>query len=518
MSIADRRHATSGRGDGLSTAAEFEMLAESLDKDNSVAGRRQWQQTYVDGLRITDTAAVVLAVFVAHVVRFGADDMGVVFDPMTFSFNYEFVSLVLAFSWLGLLAIFRTRSPRVLGTGVEEYRRIVSATFRLFGAVAILALGLQLDLARGYFAIALPLGLVLLIAGRWFWRKWLSRARSTGDGYRTSVLVIGSRDSSAAMVKSFQDCPAAGYAVVGVCHPGAPGGVTGLLEVDDTTVPVYGNEADVLTAIEVSGADTVAVTATEHLGHRGLRKLVWDLESKQIDLVVAPGVVDVAGPRLHMRPVAGLPLIHVEKPQYNGANRFAKRGFDIAFSVAALAFIAPVFLTIAIAIKLTSSGPVFFRQERIGLDGKPFQMIKFRTMVEGADRMLAGLLDSNESEGGVLFKMKDDPRITTVGKYLRKFSLDELPQFINVLKRDMSVVGPRPPLRREVEQYDGEVARRMLVKPGITGLWQVSGRSDLSWNESVRLDLSYVENWSLVGDIVIILKTVRAVGAGSGAY
>ncbi|WP_245650267.1 sugar transferase [Millisia brevis] len=493
-------------------------MAESLDDDDAIAGRRRWQQSYIDGLRITDTAAVVAAVFVAHMVRFGAEDMGVAFDPLTFTYNYEFVSLVLAMGWLALLAIFRTRSPRVIGTGVEEYRRIVSATFKLFGAVAILALGLQLDLARGYFAIALPLGLVLLLVGRWVWRVRLARIRSTGGGYRTSVLVIGSRDSSAALVKSFQDCPSAGYAVVGVCHPGAPGGIGGRLQVDDTTVPVYGNETDVLKAIEFSGADTVAVTATEHLGHRGLRNLVWDLESKQIDLVVAPGVVDVAGPRLHMRPVAGLPLIHVEKPQYNGANRFAKRGFDIAFSAAALLFIAPVFLFIAAAIKTTSSGPVFFRQERIGLDGKPFQMIKFRTMVDGADRMLAGLLDSNESDGGVLFKMKDDPRITSVGKYLRKFSLDELPQFLNVLKRDMSVVGPRPPLRREVEQYDGEVARRMLVKPGITGLWQVSGRSDLSWDESVRLDLSYVENWSLVGDVLIILKTVRAVGVGSGAY
>lgn len=519
MSLVDRRGgATGGHNAAPSVGADIDSIEEELTDDRiRSSGRRLWQNQYIDGLRVTDTLAVVVAVLVAHVVRFGAEDMRVSIDPLNFSYNYEFVSVVLALSWISLLAIFRTRSPRVIGTGIEEYRRIVSATFRLFGGVAILALGLRLDLARGYFAIALPLGLLLLLAGRWIWRIWVARAR-TGGGYQTSVLVVGSHDSSAALVKSFQSCPSAGYDVVGICHPGLDAEQDECLRVGDVAVPVFGDETAVLDAIQRSGADTVAVTATEHLGHRGLRQLAWELEKKQVDLVVAPGVVDVSGPRLHMRPVAGLPLIHVEKPRYNGANRFAKKAFDCVFAALALVFIAPILTVIAIAIKATSSGPVFFRQERIGLDGKPFQMIKFRTMVVNADSMLSDLLGSNESEGGVLFKMKDDPRITSVGKYLRKFSLDELPQFINVLKQDMSVVGPRPPLRREVEMYDGEVARRMLVKPGVTGLWQVSGRSDLSWEESVRLDLSYVENWSLTGDILIILKTVRAVGAGSGAY
>ncbi len=152
---------------------------------------------------------------------------------------------------------------------------------------------------------------------------------------------------------------------------------------------------------------------------------------------------------------------------------------------------------------------MLYKSERIGLDGKPFQMLKFRTMVDGADKQVAALLSENEG-AGVLFKMKHDPRITPVGRFLRKFSLDELPQFLNVLRREMSVVGPRPPLRREVEAYDGEVRRRLLVKPGLTGLWQVSGRSDLSWDETVRLDLSYVENWSMMQDILIVGKTIRA--------
>jgi len=219
-----------------------------------------------------------------------------------------------------------------------------------------------------------------------------------------------------------------------------------------------------------------------------------------------------------MRPVAGLPLIHVEKPQYHGAKRFQKRFFDIAFSSTVLIFGLPLLVPVAIAIKLTSKGPVFYRQERIGLDGHPFEMIKFRTMVDGADKMVDKLAAHNESEGGVLFKIREDPRITPVGKLLRKYSIDELPQFINVLKRDMSVVGPRPPLAREVKSYDDYAKRRLLVRPGITGLWQVSGRSDLSWEDSVRLDLFYVENWSMISDLLIAVKTVKAVFGHAGAY
>ena len=219
-----------------------------------------------------------------------------------------------------------------------------------------------------------------------------------------------------------------------------------------------------------------------------------------------------------MRPIAGLPLIYLEKPQYHGAKRFQKRLFDIVFSGLALVCALPIMIIIAVAIRLTSKGPVFYRQERTGLNGQSFQMIKFRTMVDGADTMVDSLTHLNESEGGVLFKIKEDPRVTPFGRLLRKYSLDELPQFINVLRRDMSVVGPRPPLPEEVKTYDDYARRRLLVRPGITGLWQVSGRSDLSWEDSVRLDLFYVENWSMLTDLLIALKTARVVFSHSGAY
>jgi exopolysaccharide biosynthesis polyprenyl glycosylphosphotransferase len=233
--------------------------------------------------------------------------------------------------------------------------------------------------------------------------------------------------------------------------------------------------------------------------------------------VVSTGVMDVALSRLVMRPIAGLPLLHIEKPQYLGTKRFQKRAFDSCFALAALVGTLPILLITAIAIKISSRGPVFYSSERIGIDGKPFAMLKFRTMVKDADKQLANLLDKNEFDGPH-FKIQNDPRVTPVGRVLRRFSIDELPQFINVLRREMSVVGPRPPLRREVEAYDCDVLRKLLVKPGITGLWQVNGRADLSWNEAVRLDLAYVDNWSMVEDILIIAKTIRAVFGRAGAY
>ncbi|MET4046858.1 exopolysaccharide biosynthesis polyprenyl glycosylphosphotransferase [Rhodococcus sp. UYP5] len=474
-----------------------------------LTSRRVWEHQYIDRLRVTDSVVVLVAVALAQLIRFGE-------LQTTAMLSYTGVSVSLAGLWIAFLAIFRTRSTRVIGNGAEEYRRIVSATFRLFGVIAILALLFKIDIARLYLAIAFPVGLLALLVSRWMWRKGVAAKRSKGK-YQTAVLIVGSRAAAVSMAKQFERSPAAGYSVVGMCLPGFEPKRDSAV-VDGYEIPVLGDEHNVLEAIQASGADTVAVTATEHLGTKGIRKMVWDLEKKNIDLVVAPGVVDVAGPRLVMRPVAGFPLIHVEKPQYNGATRFSKTAFDFIFAVLVLVLISPILLATAAAVKATSRGPVFYKSERMGIDGKPFPMIKFRSMIQNADKQVDALLAQNESSGGVLFKIREDPRVTKVGKFMRKYSIDELPQFLNVLRREMSVVGPRPPLRREVETYDGDVRRRLLVKPGITGLWQVSGRSDLSWEETVRLDLSYVENWSMVGDLLIIAKTVKAVAGSSGAY
>ncbi|WP_407107447.1 sugar transferase [Rhodococcus aetherivorans] len=476
--------------------------------------RRSWQSAYVTRLFWTDNIMVVLAVVLAHVVRFGEADL---LAATSFSEeNYAVVSVCLAVAWIGTLVLFRTRSRRVIGSGYEEYQRVITGTLRLFGAIAIISLVFKLDLARGYLAIALPTGLILLIFSRWMWRRVVAQKRSRGE-FQTSVLVVGGEHAVRLMTRTFQREASDGYRVVGVCVPRYAGVRGECIEVDGSQIAIYGDERSVVDALAESGADTVVVTATETLGHEGIRDLVWELEPYEADLVVATGVVDVSGPRMEMRPVAGLPLIHVEKPSYHGAKRSGKRAFDLLFSLAALLLLAPVFVLVAIAIKIDSKGSVFYRSERIGLDGEPFGMIKFRSMVTDADKQVATLLDRNEG-AGLLFKMREDPRITRVGRIIRRYSIDELPQFINVVRREMSVVGPRPPLGREVENYDGMIRRRLLVRPGVTGLWQVSGRSDLSWDESVRLDLSYVENWSMVSDLLIIAKTVKAVAASDGAY
>ncbi|MFD1810860.1 sugar transferase [Rhodococcus gannanensis] len=505
-----------GKADWGSEAAATERVSRTpaLVDDRSGNTRWAWQRAYARWLFWTDGLIVLAAVVLAHVVRFGESDLlavGTVSES-----NYVVVSACLVVAWTATLAMFRTRSRRVIGSGYDEYQRVVSGTLWMFGAVAIVALVVKLDLARGYLAIALPVGLLALLLSRWLWRRVVTHRRRRG-AYQTSVLVVGGERAVRLMTRTFQRGVSDGYRVVGVCVPRYAGAVGQHMEVDGNRVAIYGDEGSVVPALAASGADTVVVTATETLGHEGIRDLVWELEPYAADLVVATGVVDVSGPRMEMRPVAGLPLIHLEKPSYHGAKRSGKRIFDLVFSGLALLVLAPLFALVALAIKIDSKGPVFYRSERIGLDGKPFGMIKFRSMVTDADKQVDTLIARNEG-AGLLFKMRDDPRVTRVGRTIRRFSIDELPQFVNVLRREMSVVGPRPPLRREVENYDGVIRRRLLVRPGVTGLWQVSGRSDLSWGESVRLDLAYVDNWSMVSDVLIIAKTIKAVVGSDGAY
>ena len=425
-------------------------------------------------------------------------------------------SIALIAIWLSALAGFRARSPKYLGAGIEEHRRVMAASFWTFGAVAMGELLVKLEVSRGYLAVALPVGVIGLVLSRWKWRTHVACQRANG-AYETAVLAIGGRDAVTDLANELIDDSNSGCRVVAIAIPGYGPPTGEYLTINGRPIPVIGGEGHVLPAIRSLGADTVAIAGTEHFGVKGMRRLLWELEPLDVELVVSPGVMDVARSRLVMRPIAGLPLLCIDKPQYRGAKRIQKRAFDFCFALAAVVVTTPVLVVAALAIKITSSGSIFYSSERIGIDGRPFQMLKLRTMVKDADKDLHGLLGVNDSDG-LLFKVKTDPRITPVGRLLRRFSIDELPQFINVLRREMSIVGPRPPLRREVERYDDDLQRRLLVKPGITGLWQVSGRSDLPWEKSVRLDLSYVDNWSMVGDFLIIAKTVGAVLGSRGAY
>jgi exopolysaccharide biosynthesis polyprenyl glycosylphosphotransferase len=282
-------------------------------------------------------------------------------------------------------------------------------------------------------------------------------------------------------------------------------------------LPVLGTLDQVVDVVRDHQVDTVAVLPSPELDGPALRRLGWELEKTEAELLLAPAVTEIAGPRVRIRPVCGLPLLHVERPELRGGRRLVKEGFDRLIAAVGILVLFPVLIGLGLAVALTSRGGTFYRQERVGRDGQTFGMLKFRSMVAGADRMVETLRADSDGNG-VLFKMKGDPRVTPVGRVLRRYSLDELPQLFNVLRGDMSLVGPRPPLPSEVERYGFDMHRRFLVKPGITGLWQVSGRSDLSWDDSVRIDVRYVENWSLTFDFMILWKTAGAVFRGGGAY
>jgi exopolysaccharide biosynthesis polyprenyl glycosylphosphotransferase len=312
------------------------------------------------------------------------------------------------------------------------------------------------------------------------------------------------------LVEQVRREPFAGFSVVGVCLP------AGQPYDPDGKVPVLGSLDETLDVVRAVAADTVAVTASPEVTPALLRKIAWSLEGSGVDLIVAPAVTDVAGPRISVRPVAGLPLLYVDEPTFSGATRVVKRTIDLGGAGIGLLLLGFPLLVIAGLIRVTSPGSALFRQVRIGRDGKEFHVFKFRSMYQDSEDSWAGLMDENETDG-LLFKMSDDPRVTRVGKFLRRASIDELPQLVNVLRGQMSLVGPRP-LAVDDSEMEGHIRRRLLVRPGMTGLWQVSGRKDLSWDEAVRLDLYYVENWSLSMDFTVLMRTVLAVWRGEGAY
>ncbi|PXW35315.1 UNVERIFIED_CONTAM: exopolysaccharide biosynthesis polyprenyl glycosylphosphotransferase [Williamsia faeni] len=476
-----------------------------------------WSASYVRRVHVTDWTVVLGAVVGAVAIRFTANGQLHIYQR-----NHLLIETI-ALSIVWILALHATQSAdkRIVGSGATEYSRVASACFMAFGFLAIFDLVFKLDIARGFVAVALPFGTVGLLASRWAWRKRLTRQRANGTNLQR-ILIVGDSESSIPLIDRIEDNRFLGYKVVGLVNtsrsvshaPHRPGSATA--HWGHCNPPTADIDA-LIDTVKQTGATTVAVTSASALGYSVMRELSWELESMDVDMVVAPGVTDIAGPRMMLRPVAGLPMVHIDKPRYAGANRFLKAGIDRLSAFTLLILLTPVLGICAIAIKCTSAGPIFYRAERIGLNNSPFLMWKFRSMVDGADRQKATLIDRSDGNG-VLFKMRDDPRVTRVGAFLRRCSLDELPQLVNVLTGDMSLVGPRPPLREEVAQYQGPVVRRLLVRPGMTGLWQVSGRSELSWDESVRLDLLYVENWSIMQDLVILWRTLRAVIRGRGAY
>ncbi len=473
-------------------------------------GDRDWAVAYSRWLLLADLVVLGIAFNVSEVLKFGLDSDSAATASGGVAVPYVVTSAVIVGGWWLSLQIYRTRSRHVLGDGVEEYRRVIRATVMSFGAFAIFSVAFKVDMSRAYIAVAFPLGLLGVLAVRKATRWHIHRRRRHG-ACLSPVLVVGTVESARAAAAAFAR-GGGGYVVRGVWAP--PG--TAVVAADD--LEVYGADLALTDVLESSGASTLMVTHAGSLGHERLNRLAWDLVGTGVELVISPSVLGVAESRLHLRTVASMPLLHLEEPQYEGASRFAKRAFDLAGACLVGVIATPVMLLVALLVKATSRGPVFYAQERIGKDGQPFRMIKFRSMRQGADAELVALLDAQGSALGELPKVVDDPRITRVGRVIRRFSIDELPQLFNVVRGDMSLVGPRPQREFEVAEYDAVAHRRLAVRPGMTGLWQVSGRSGLEYDEAMRLDIFYVENWSLTADLIILWRTVRAVVVRDGAY
>ena len=449
---------------------------------------------------IADAAVAIVAAATAVWIRFGG----------TANSRYLLLSLALPVLWVGTVRVFGGYERRYLGGGSDEFRRVLNAGLSLTGALALASYAVNNELSRIYLVISMQVIVILDLLIRYLLRKRLHRLRQRGRCMST-VVAVGHEGAVSQLISELRREPHHGLAVVAACLPGdyPAGEVAG--------VPVVGDLDAAASVVRNLNAGTVAVLSCPEMDGIKLRTLAWELEKTGTDLCVAPALLDVAGPRTTVRPTAGLTLLHVDHPQLSGPRQVVKDLFDRCSAALGLLALSPVLLGIAVAIRLSDSGPALFTQTRVGKDGQQFKIYKFRTMVVDAEARLAEIRAQNDSDG-VLFKIRGDPRITAVGARLRKWSLDELPQLINVLRGEMSLVGPRPALPEEAAKYADHVRRRLVVKPGLTGMWQVNGRSDLSWDETVRLDLRYVENWSFVLDLQILWKTLSVIVHGSGAY
>ena len=458
-----------------------------------------WLVRYTGSLVVGDLVAAAAAAGGALVVA-GTTNIAVA------------TALALVTGWPALVGLSGGYAERRLGAGSDEFRRVLLAGLLAVALLSTSAVAFSQPELRSFVLLGAPGATFLALMARLVLRHRLHAARRRG-AMTKRVVVVGREIAVVDLVRRLRRDPDAGLTVVGACVPNPRS--AGLLARED--VPVLAGMADAVEALERTRADAVVVASASETAGQYLRDLSWRLEGTNIEILVAPGLVEVSPDRLQVRPTTSFPLIHIREPQFRGVRRLVKSVFDRCVAALALFFLAPVLLALAIAVRVSGPGPVLYRQERVGVNGRTFTILKFRSMVIDAEQRLSDIQDASISDG-LLFKMREDPRVTPVGRWLRRLSLDELPQLFNVLGGTMSLVGPRPPLPSEVARYDSQVQRRLLVKPGLTGLWQISGRSDLPWEEAVRLDLRYVENWSLSLDLRIMWRTGRAVVRSSGAY
>lgn len=501
---AERRRSQVERLEVSTSSAE--IFAPSLGVSATrTSTRNRWSLAYVRRIVVLDAVVGVLCSVLAAIIRFNDGYI----RP-----DYYWIVPLAGVAWVAALAMANAYERRYLGVSTEEYRAVGRAVLGMLALLAVTSFLMNLQLARAYVLVLMPLLLLGGLVTRRRMRDWLAGHRDKGELMQRTV-IVGRADAAASLVRSIKNEPHQGLLPVAVCTSGMDADWDATSSIEG--VPVMGTPRDAIAAADLYDAEVVAVASHPDLAGKALRRLAWALEERGVELIVSPGLLDVAGPRMSIRPSNNLSLLHVERPSHATRSVFLKDVMDRTLAFLLLLALAPLLLVVAFLIRVTDPGPVFFKQKRVGVRGEIFYIYKFRTMCVDAEKRLEALRANNEGSG-VLFKMKDDPRVTRVGKHLRRYSLDELPQLLNVLFGDMSLVGPRPPLPAEVEQYEPDALRRLHVRPGMTGLWQVSGRSDLSWEESLRLDLRYVDNWSPIGDLHILFRTFRAVTHSSGAY
>ncbi len=462
-----------------------------------------WEPRYRRFVITSDVAAALLTALIAG----GLISVGgaALFKDLTLGF-LTVISVVCS------LAMNRAWHPTVLGQGAEEYVRLGRGMFAAAVALGLAGLATGVVSTRPWVFVVIPATAVVALGFRYLLRQVLHRARNEGECL-LPVMAAGGVETVRDLIERTKAAPHIGWRVDAICTVDGAGDSP--TEIDG--ISVIGTLDELADHVRRGGYRIVAITADSYWTPRRLQQLAWKLEGSGAEMVVAPTLMEVAGPRLHVTGVLGMPLLRVSAPTFTGMRRYVKGVVDRVGAFVLLTLGLPFMLCAAVAIALDSRGPVFYRQRRVGKDGNEFTILKFRTMVRDADRVKKTLAAANEG-AGVLFKMRRDPRVTRVGSVLRRYSIDELPQLLNVLTGAMSLVGPRPPLPEESARYEPDMRRRLLVKPGLTGLWQVSGRSDLPWEEAVRLDLRYVEDWSLALDAMILWKTFRAVLGGQGAY
>ncbi len=478
-------------------------------------GRLKRHRQLVGTLILSDTVMLLLATFGATWIRFDRLDAAAGLQNIWFDQPlYSQISLFAVLVWLVFLWQGDLYDLNRLFWGSGEFSRVIRAlSFGLIGIILLTYVVKMPGLSRGWTLLAWGLAVALVSAGRLGIRTGLRTLRRRGRLRRPTV-IVGSNQEAADLIRVLRTDPGNGIDIVGCLASTEAERLR--LESCAQDAPILGSARQLLDVVSDRGIDTIVIASTA-FEHEVIARMMNELRGAEVDVHISSGLFEVLTSRVLVRELSGVPLITVKGVSLSPLAQFRKRVFDVVVAGGIILLGMPIWLLVALSIKLDSRGPIFYKQPRVGRAGEAFGMYKFRSMCDDADARLVQLLEDNEADGP-LFKMKDDPRITRTGKWMRKFSIDEFPQLLNVVRGEMSLVGPRPPLIHEAEHYTDHHWRRMEVLPGMTGLWQVSGRSSLTFEEMVRLDLFYIENWSLRFDLAILARTLPAVLFARGAY